>query len=64
MLGEASTTEIVKNKDAQGFVENKQTAKLGGAVAGSARKNLERKSGKKVSTKRNYLSLTEKKMLS
>ena len=57
MLGEASTTEIAKNKDAQGFAENKQAAKLGGVVAGSARKDLEQKSGKKVSTKRNYLSL-------
>jgi len=63
MLGEASTTEIVKNKDAQGFVENKQAAKLGGSVAGSARKDLEQKSGKKVSTTRNYLSLSEKKKL-
>ena len=64
MLGEASTTEIAKNKDAQGFVENKQAAKLGGSVAGSARKDLEQKSGKKVSTTRNYLSLSEKKKLS
>ncbi len=64
MLGEASTTEIAKNKDAQGFVENEQAAKLGGAVAGHARKELEQKSGKKVSTKRNYLFLTEKKKLS
>lgn len=64
MLGEASTTEIAKNKDAQGFVENKQAAKLGGTVAGSARKDLEQKSGKRVSTKRNYLSLAEKKKLS
>jgi hypothetical protein len=63
MLGEASTTEIAKNKDAQGFVENKQAAKLGGTVAGSARKDLEQKSGKKVSTTRNYLSLSEKKKL-
>lgn len=63
MLGEASTTEIAKNKDAQGFMENKQAAKLGGAVAGSARKDLEIKSGKKVSTKKNYLSLSENKKL-
>ena len=63
MLGEASTTEIAKNKDAQGFVENKHAAKLGGAVAGSARKDLELKSGKKVSTKKNYLALSDKKKL-
>ena len=61
MLGEASTTEIAKNKDVEGFVENKQAAKLGGAVAGSARIDLEQKSGKKVSTKKNYLSFSENK---
>lgn len=55
MLGEASTTEIAKNKDAQGFVENKTAARQGGAVAGKARKDLELKSGKKVSTDKNYL---------
>ena len=57
MLGEASTTEIAKSKNAQGFGENKRAAKLGGAVAGGARKDLEHKSGKRVSTKRNYLSI-------
>jgi DNA-damage-inducible protein D len=55
MLGEASTTEIAKNKDTQGFIENKAVAWEGGAVAGKARKDLELKSGKKVSTKKNYL---------
>ena len=55
MLGEASTTEIAKNKDAQGFIENKTVAREGGAVAGNARKDLELKSGKKVSTNKNYL---------
>ncbi len=56
MLGEASTTEIAKNKDTQGFIQNKKAAKEGGAVAGNARKELERKSGKQVSTKGNYLT--------
>lgn len=55
MLGEASTTEIARNKNAQGFTENKETARQGGSVAGKARKDLERKSGKKVSTGENYL---------
>jgi len=63
MLSEASTTEIAKNKNARGFVENKQAAKQGGAVAGSARKDLEQKSGKKVSTKRNFLSISAKQKL-
>ena len=61
MLGEASTTEIAKNKDAQGFVENKTAAKIGGTIAGNTRRELEQKSGKKVSTKKNYLPQGEKK---
>lgn len=63
MLGEASTTEIAKNKDAQGFEENKRAAKAGGSVAGKARLDLEQKSGKKVVSKENYLSLKDKKKL-
>lgn len=38
MLGEASTTEIATQRDAQGFGENKQAAKMGGTIAGNARK--------------------------
>ena len=63
MLGEASTTEIARNKDARGFDENKNIAKQGGAVAGKAMKDLEQKSGKKVSAKDNYLQNTEKDKL-
>ena len=59
MLGEASTTEIAKNKNAQGFIQNKTAAKQGGDVAGNARKELERKSGKRISTKQNYLTTPE-----
>jgi len=55
MLGEASTTEIAKNKNAQGFIQNKIVAQKGGSVVGKARKDLELKSGKKVSTSKNYL---------
>ncbi|MCF8347952.1 MAG: Bro-N domain-containing protein [Bacteroidales bacterium] len=54
MLGEASTTEIARNKDAQGFIPNKKAAIEGGNVAGNARKELERKSGKKVVTRKNF----------
>jgi len=62
MLGEASTTEIARNKDAQGFGENKVAARAGGKVAGNARKELEKKSGKKISTAQNYLSLNQKEI--
>lgn len=61
MLGEASTTEIARNKDAQGFKENYQAARKGGTVAGNARKQLELESGKKVVTKENYLPKKEDK---
>ncbi len=61
MLSEASTTEIAKNKNIQGFNENKLTAIEGGNVAGKARKDLEKKSGKKVSTRENYLQAPENK---
>jgi hypothetical protein len=57
MLGEASTTEIAKNKNAQGFVENQKAANAGGSVAGNARKELEEKSGKKVVSKENFKNL-------
>lgn len=57
MLGEASTTAIVKTKDPKGFIENKKVAKQGGDVAGNARKELENKTGKKVVSKENYLKL-------
>lgn len=63
MLGESSTTEISKNRNAQGFSENKKAAKDGGEVAGSARRDLEIKSGKKVSSKNNYMTKPENKSI-
>jgi DNA-damage-inducible protein D len=57
MLGEASTTEIAKKKDAQGFPENQKAAKAGGSIAGNARRELESKSGNKISTKANFKQL-------
>ena len=56
MLGEASTNEIAKNRDTKGFKENKIAAQKGGKIAGDARKKLEIESGKKVSSRQNYLS--------
>jgi DNA-damage-inducible protein D len=52
MLGEAATTEIARSKDALG----KTAANEGGAVAGTARRQLEAKSGKRVVTRQNYLT--------
>jgi len=63
MLGEASTTEIAKNKNAQGFIENQKAAKAGGNVAGNARKELEKKSGAKIVNKQNFKNLDMPKEL-
>jgi DNA-damage-inducible protein D len=60
MLGEASTTEIVKTKNPKGFIQNQKAAKLGGAVAGNARRELESRTGKKVVSKENYLPNAKK----
>jgi DNA-damage-inducible protein D len=59
MLGEAATTEIARNTDTQGFAENEVAAKQGGTVAGNARRELEKKSGRKVVSRENYLDAPE-----
>jgi DNA-damage-inducible protein D len=62
MLREASTTEIARTKNAQGFKENHTAARLGGAVSGNARKELESKTNNKVITKKNSLENLKKKI--
>jgi len=59
MLGEASTTAITKADNAHGFIENKRAAVKGGSVAGKARKDLEKKTGKLVVSPENYLAEPE-----
>ena len=61
MLGEAATTEITRVDDAKGFQENKRAAHKGGEVAGKARKDLERKTRKKVVSPENYLNIPQKR---
>jgi hypothetical protein len=60
MLGEASTTEIVKTQNPIGFTQNNKAAKQGGAVAGNARRELESRTGKKVVSTDNYLPEAKK----
>ena len=57
MLAETATTEISKVKKPDTFGKNKQVAKEGGEVAGSARKNIEEKTGKKVITAKRHLEI-------
>jgi prophage antirepressor-like protein len=55
ILGEASTTAIVRTKNPKGFFQNKKTAAQGGKIAGDARKALEKETGEKVISAENYL---------
>ena len=63
MLGEATTTKITKDRNSKRFIPLKKDAKEGGEVAGSAIKDIEKRTGKKVLTKRNYLKQPENKKI-
>lgn len=55
MLAEASTTEIARTSDAQGLDKNREAANKGSTIAGGARAELERTTGKPVITNQNHL---------
>jgi hypothetical protein len=55
MLGERSTTEIHRNEDSQGLPKLKDDAKAGGNIAGGARKQLEKRLGRSIVSKKNFL---------
>lgn len=59
MLSEASTKNIVINRDAKGMSENIQAARDGGSVAKTARLEHEKLSGERVSTSTNYAEISE-----
>ena len=48
MLAEVTTTELSKAENPQGFEESKTVARRGGAVAGNARKDIEKQTGRSV----------------
>jgi hypothetical protein len=54
MLAEASTTEISEKEQPDTFNKNRQVAKRGGGVAGTARKQLEKQLGQSVISKNNF----------
>ena len=54
-LGEAATTEITRTEHPIGFEKNKRVSRRGGVIAGGARKKLERETGRRISTRQNYL---------
>ncbi|MCI5792811.1 MAG: Bro-N domain-containing protein [Lachnospiraceae bacterium] len=53
MLAEATTTELTKVHNPEGLATNKKVARSGGEIAGNARKDIERKTGKPVITAKN-----------
>jgi len=53
MLAEASTVEISNKKKPESFDENKEVAKQGGHVAGTARKEIEDQTGKDIVSPKN-----------
>jgi DNA-damage-inducible protein D len=63
MLGERSTTEIHRVENSQGVPKLKDDAKAGGDIAGGARKQLEKRLGKSIVSKKNYLKNPENKKL-
>ena len=62
-LAEATSAEITRAKDAQGFEQNKDAAQKGGAIAGDARKRIEAETGKPVVSSKNFLQEKKKDKL-
>jgi len=63
MLGERTTTEIHRTKDTKGLPRLKDDARAGGQIAGTARKQIERKIGRPVISKSNFLKSKRAKKL-
>ena len=63
MLGERATTEIHRNEDSKGVVKLKADAAAGGDIAGGARKNLEKRLGRSIVSKKNFLKNPERNAL-
>ena len=63
MLGERATTEIHRTEDSKGVPKLKADAKAGGDIAGGARKKLEKRLGRSIVSKKNFLAKPEDKRL-
>lgn len=57
MLAEATTTELTKAHNPQGFEENREIAKRGGSFAGNTRKSIEADTGRPIITSENAAQL-------
>jgi DNA-damage-inducible protein D len=56
MLGEATVTQLTEHKDSRGIEKLRNDAKIGGAVAGRTRKDIEQQTGKRVVSRENFLA--------
>ena len=63
MLGERSTAEIHRAENTLGLPKLKTDARAGGAIAGGARKQVERRLKRSVISKNNFLQNTNRKKL-
>ncbi|MBI5358642.1 Bro-N domain-containing protein [Candidatus Amesbacteria bacterium] len=59
MLGERSTTELHRTNNSQGLNKLARDAKVGGDIAGGARKKLEKRLKRSIVSKNNYLKVKE-----
>ena len=57
MLAEATTTELSKVHQPQGFAESREIAKRGGSYAGETRKSIEADTGRSIITSENAAQL-------
>lgn len=57
MLAEATTTELSKVHQPQGFEESREIAKRGGSYAGETRKSIEADTGRPIITSQNEIQL-------
>ena len=55
MFGEKATTDITKETDSKGFDKCRDSAKEGGQAANEARRSIEKRIGKSIISKKNYL---------
>ncbi len=59
ILGEEVTRQVTIRDDAQGFNENRESAIIGGRIAGKSLQNTEKELRKKVISEGNYLNLNK-----
>jgi transcriptional regulator of NAD metabolism len=58
-LAEATTTELSKVQEPDGFGESVQVARQGGSIVGDTRKAIESASGRPVITSKNAVDFTK-----